>query len=86
MSIIKRVGWMLMGIVIGALLTTSVSAMRQQTMSDLTPDRSRLRVKTATAGIGLAAFVKDTKSMGCWLVFSKDAGIAITAAPIEACQ
>lgn len=80
MSIMKRVGWMIIGMVVGVLLTTSVSAVKQRT-----PD-TRLRLTVVSTDLGTATFVKDTKSAGCWLVFSRDVGTAIAQAPPEACQ
>jgi hypothetical protein len=81
MSIVKRCGWILIGVVIGALATGSIGAVKQQTV-----DQSRLKTTFASTPIGLAAFVKDTKSDGCWLVFSKDAAVSVATAPPQACQ
>ena len=81
MSIVKRCGWIVIGVVIGALATGSIGAVRRQDA-----DQSRLKTTFASTPMGLAAFVKDTKSDGCWLVFSKDAAVAIATAPTQACQ
>jgi hypothetical protein len=79
----KRTGWVLMGVFIGALATGSVSAVKQQPQ---TVDQSRLTVALASTSLGVVAFVKDTKSDGCWFVFSKDTGVSVAPAPHAACQ
>jgi hypothetical protein len=79
----KRTGWVLMGVFIGALATSSVSAVKQQPQ---TVDASRLTVALASTSLGVVAFVKDTKSEGCWFVFSKDTGVSVAQAPHAACQ
>jgi hypothetical protein len=81
MRIVKRCGWILIGVIIGALATSSLGARKQQSA-----DESRLKTSFATTPMGLAAFVKDTKSDGCWLVFSKDAAVSVATAPAQACQ
>ena len=81
MSILKRCGWILIGVFIGALATRSIGAAKQQSA-----DQSRLKTSFASTPMGLAAFVKDTKSDGCWLVFSKDTAVSVATAPIQACQ
>jgi hypothetical protein len=81
MSIVKRCGWILIGVVIGALASSSIGAVKQQSA-----DQSRLKTTFASTPMGFAAFVKDTKSDGCWLVFSKDAAVSIATAPVQACQ
>jgi hypothetical protein len=69
MSIVKRAGWILFGVLIGGLATNSMSATRAQ------PSDSRLRVTMAGTPVGMMHFVKDTKSTGCWLVVSREAGL-----------
>jgi len=83
MSVVKRGGWILIGVVIGALATSSISAVR---VKEQPMDTSRLRVTLAANPLGTAAFVKDNKSTGCWLVFSKDSAMSVVTAPPEACQ
>jgi hypothetical protein len=37
--------------------------------------------------MGQGAFIKDTKSSGCWLVVTQaNAGVAMVTAPVEACS
>ena len=82
MSNVNRGGWILVGIVLGALGASSMAAVKAQPN-----DAKRLTVTHATAGIGQAAFIKDTKSAGCWLVVTQaNAGMAMVTAPAEACQ
>ena len=78
MSNVNRGGWILIGIVLGALATSWIAP----TLSAQN-DQTRLKVTLASANIAKAAFVKDTKSTGCWFVVA-NAGVAI--APPEACQ
>ena len=81
MGIVKRCGWILIGVLIGALATSSIGAVKQQSAQD-----SRLKTTFVSTPMGFAGFVKDTKSDGCWLVFSKDAAVAVATAPVQACQ
>jgi hypothetical protein len=67
-----------MGVVLGALATNWIAP----TMSAQN-DQPRLRVTLTSANIAQAAFIKDTKSTGCWFVVA-NAGVAM--APAEACQ
>ncbi|MEN3339068.1 MAG: hypothetical protein V7647_2744 [Acidobacteriota bacterium] len=83
MTASKRTGWVLIGAFIGALATSSVSAVRQHPDA---VDASRLSVALASTNIGVLAFVKDTKSEGCWIVFSKETGVSVAPAPRSACQ
>ena len=78
MGIVKRGGWILIGMVLGALATSWIAP----TMTAQT-DQRRLKVTLASANLAQAAFIKDTKSTGCWFVVA-NAGVAV--APAEACQ
>ena len=84
MGILERTGWVLVGAVVGALATGSVGAVKQQAHA---PDPSRLTVALASTSVGMAAFVKDTRSDGCWIVFIRgDDGASIAPAPGPACS
>ena len=83
MSIFKRTGLILVGVAIGAIGTSSLGALRAQGKP---ADPSRLTVTLMSTSIGSAAFVKDTKSEGCWFVFTKNDGVSIAPAPISACN
>ena len=78
MKNVTRSGWILVGVVLGALATS-------WTAPTLTAqnDQPRLRVTLTSANLAQAAFIKDTKSSGCWFVVA-NAGVAI--APPEACK
>jgi hypothetical protein len=78
MKNVRRGGWILVGVLLGALATSWFAP----TMSAQN-DPTRLKVALASASIAQAAFIKDTKSTGCWLVVA-NAGVAV--APAEACQ
>ena len=83
MSILKRTGLIVVGVAIGAIGTSSLGAVREQGKP---ADHSRLRVTIAPTNIGSAAFVKDTKSEGCWFVFTKGDSVAVAPAPTRACD
>jgi hypothetical protein len=78
MKNVTRSGWILVGVVLGALATSWIAP----TMSAQN-DQTRLKVTLASANFAQAAFIKDTKSTGCWFVVA-NAGVAM--APAEACQ
>ena len=78
MSNVKRGGWILIGMMLGGLVGSSMQAVQAQRN-----DPGRLKVTLASASIGQGAFIKDTKSTGCWFVVA-NAGVAM--APAEACQ
>lgn len=78
MKNVTRSGWILVGVVLGALATNWIAP----TIAAQS-DRTRLKVALASAGVAQAAFIKDTKSTGCWFVVA-NAGVAM--APAEACQ
>jgi hypothetical protein len=80
MSMVKRGGWILIGVIIGALAGSSINAVKAQGSADA----ARLKVSALMpiGPMGMGAFVKDTKTTGCWLV----SATAIAIAPPEACQ
>lgn len=78
MKNVTRGGWILVGVVLGVLATSWIAP----TMSAQN-DQARLKVTLASANFAQAAFIKDTKSTGCWFVVA-NAGVAV--APPEACQ
>ena len=78
MKNVTRGGWILVGVVLGALATSwSAPTMSAQN------DRARLKVTLTSANFAQAAFIKDTRSTGCWFAVA-NAGVAV--APPEACQ
>ena len=84
MRTMKRVGWILIGVVIGVLATSSIGAVKEQFQ-----EPARLSVSYATANnLGaMAAFIKDTKSGGCWLSLRYgDSGVSLVTAPPSACE
>ena len=82
MTNVKRGGWVLIGMVLGALVASSIGTVKAQPN-----DAKRLTVKYASTSMGQAAFIKDTKSAGCWFVVTQaNAGVAMVTAPVEACQ
>ncbi len=84
MRTMKRVGWILIGVIIGALATSSSGAGKEQFQ-----EPPRLKVSFVTAGnLGaMAAFIKDTRSGGCWLSLQRgDAAVSLVTAPPSACE
>src|SRR3982751_4701412 len=82
MRIVKRIGWLLAGVAIGVLITTTAHANIQ-----LPEPRQARIVKVASSGVDGRTFtiVRDTKSDGCWLVINTSDGVAVSQAPATAC-
>ena len=80
----RQIGLVLIGVVIGILLTGSIRA--SQSQSD-----TRSRLSFIDAGTNnkrsMLTFIKDSKSGGCWLgVDSREQGIiSLAVAPALAC-
>ena len=82
MAIMKRIGWVLGGVLIGVILTTSTHARFQLPE----PRQARLVQVTANNVAGrTATLIRDMKSDGCWLVITTSDGVAIAQAPAAAC-
>jgi hypothetical protein len=82
MAIVTRIGWILAGVLIGALLTTSTQARFQLPE----PGQARLAHVAGNVVAGrTATLIRDTKSDGCWLLISTSDGVAIAQAPPAAC-
>jgi hypothetical protein len=82
MAIVTRIGWILAGVLIGALLTTSTQARFQLPE----PRQARLAQVAGNVVAGrTATLIRDTKSDGCWLLISTSDGVAIAQAPPAAC-
>ena len=82
MALIKRLGWVIGGMLIGALVTTSIQARVQLPE----PRQARLVQVAGNVVAGRTAFLmKDTKSEGCWLVINSSDGVAIAPAPASTC-
>ena len=84
MRTMKRVGWILIGVIIGALATGSSGAVKEQFQ-----ESPRLKVSVVRAGnLGaMAAFIKDTRSGGCWLSLRhRNSGVSLVTAPLAACE
>ena len=86
MDRMKRIGWILVGVVIGALATGSMAAVRQLPE----PPQRRLTVITQSTVVGsrTAYLIRDAKSEGCWLMIgsnSPEGTVALAPAPAPAC-
>lgn len=85
MRVMKSMGFVLVGLVVGVLATGSLSARqnvrRQTSESRLTFAKVEPDSKTSDL-----VFIKDTKTSGCWLAIDSPAGVtSLAAAPTEAC-
>ena len=86
MAIVKRIAWILIGVVAGASTVGSLMAARQ----GQNQPSARLVVLGSSSPLGVrtASLIKDTKSDGCWiLVSSPNASepLALAPAPQGAC-
>ena len=86
MPIVKRIGWLLVGAVIGVI------AMSTLTAAQLPPLQSERRlIVLRHAGpieYGTAYFIKDAKTGACWLTvrFHNDGGATLAPAPVASCE
>ncbi len=84
MRIMQRVGWILTGVVIGAVATSSSGPVKGQFQE---PPRLQVSIVTAGSLGAMAAFIKDTKSGGCWLSLRHgNSGVSLVVAPLAACE
>lgn len=82
MAMVKRIGWVLAGVLIGVLLTTSTQARFQLTE----PRKARLVQVAGNVVAGRsAALIRDMKSDGCWLMINTSDGVTVAQAPAAAC-
>ena len=84
MTIVKRIGWILVGLLIGILASGSVRAL------GTAQDRPQQRLVSSGGGTmsqSNAYFIKDTKTGACWLTVRSrdDISSALAPAPTEAC-
>ena len=86
MTIVKRIAWILIGVVAGAGTAGSLIAARQ----GQNQPSARLVVLGSSSPLGArtASLIKDTKSDGCWLLVSSHnplEPLALAPAPQGAC-
>lgn len=87
MAMVKRIAWVLIGVIVGALTTGSMMGARQQPAEP----SSRLVVLGSSSPVLAtrnASLIKDTKSDGCWLLVSSPSHtepLALAPAPQGAC-
>jgi len=81
----RQIGLVLVGVVIGILLTGSIRASHSQ--SDTRSRLSFIDAGTNSNKRSMLTFIKDSKSGGCWLgVDSREQGIiSLAVAPALAC-
>lgn len=83
-GIARRLGWLVVGIAIGALAVSSsktVEAQREQT--------TRLVFTTASNSTGASTvFIRDTESKACWFAIGTASGVfsGVAPAPPDACR
>jgi hypothetical protein len=83
MSTVKRVGWILIGVLIGGLAGSSIAATKAQLPSQ--SNEMRITSTMVPTPEGTVVFLKDTKSAGCWLLLRHPNGTSVAVAPAEAC-
>jgi hypothetical protein len=86
MGTARRIGWILIGVLVGAIATTSFGAAREPQSGRVT----RLIVMGTSSPLQTHnfSFIKDTKSGACWLaaLSGPEGGMSIATAPAEACE
>jgi len=85
MAIAKRIGWILVGVVIGGIGSSSLATVRSQEQ----PSQRLMTVATAKLAEGVVgAFVKDTQTGACWLSIRSrdDMSGALAPAPSTSCE
>jgi hypothetical protein len=86
MAIVKRIGWILVGVVIGGGVSATLGAVRA---SQEAPPR-RLAVLPVAGGVegGTSYFIKDTRTGACWLTIRSrdDISAALAPAPPASCE
>jgi hypothetical protein len=86
MPIVKRIGWLLVGAIIGAIAVSTLAAAQ---LPPLHPERRLISLHNAgTTDSGSAYFIKDTKTGACWLTvrFRDDSGGSLAPAPAASCE
>jgi hypothetical protein len=84
MERLKRMGWMLVGVLIGGLAATAVHARQPQSQP---PQRLVVVASDRVSGWN-AEIVRDMKSDGCWLLIGSrtvDGAVAVAPAPPGTC-
>jgi len=87
MTVVKRIGWVFLGVLIGALSTSALVATKQLPE----PPTPRLAAfgRTSIGSSRTATLIKDTKTDACWLLVSApsaDGALALAPAPNYACS
>jgi hypothetical protein len=86
MTIAKRIGWMVIGIVIGGIGSSSLVAAR---WAQGPPPRRLVVVASSKLSEGVVGdFIKDIRTGACWLSIPSRDGMtmALAPAPVESCQ
>jgi hypothetical protein len=86
MTIAKRLGWMVIGIVIGGIGSSSLLAAR---WAQGAPPRRLVVVAGSKLSEGVVGnFIKDIRTGACWLSIPSrdDMTMALAPAPTESCQ
>jgi len=81
----KRLGWVLLGVLIGGFAADSIGASRQNAV----PPRRLIGVGASVLpNEGQALFLKETKTGACWLTLRSrdDVSAALAPAPRESCE
>jgi hypothetical protein len=90
MQIAKRFGWILVGVVIGAVAPDTILT-GQRRLERPGPERLQITGVGFYEGGQNFAFIKDAKSGGCWLLArgsqgSAESPVSLAPAPATACE
>ena len=82
MTMVKRIGWVFVGVLIGGITTGSVAARR---MPQERPSPRLIMLPTVPLSQGGPGyFIKDTKTGACWLMIRSRDDMSGTMAPAPA--
>ena len=86
MSILNRSGWILIGVVIGALASTALTAASAR--QEKTTSRRLLVQAAGPLQTISTSFIKDTKTGACWLAIRSrdDVSTSLAPAPAASCE
>jgi hypothetical protein len=85
MKIARSIGLLVIGLVMGALISSSMSAVHAQHGSS--PSRLVFTTIEKKGQASELVFIKDLRTSGCWLAVETSQGvISLATAPTEACS
>jgi hypothetical protein len=86
MRILRPVGWVIVGVVIGALSSGALVTLFAKQDSGVRELGYTPVGIAGQPGITAAGFLREKRSGGCWLLVHGPDGTTVAAAPEEACK